>query len=320
MYERFDTVTLATGERAELGRVLGPDEGDPLGVAELLGHKGQAWEWHVTEALARPLDGLETRWYLARLDGRSVSNVMTVEHAGVGILGHVFTRPEHRRKGLCRAIFERLLPDFRDRGGLRLTLGTGYDSPPYWIYHGFGFRSVVPETGFMACPLVEDFAARWYAPGPTQVADLSWRHWPTLAQLFTDDPGQGLQALCFNAFGPTNIEGSFVSAWQGISAGQGAVARVLERESGAVVGFAALAPDARWQRKTWLLDLLLHPSAVDQGPDLLAALPFPDAPVQAWVPAVAAGRRAALEASGFGLAAELRRQLPDGGDVALYVR
>jgi len=79
------------------------------------------------------------------VDGIAVSNVMTVECAGAGILGHVFTREEHRRQGLCQAIFGVLQPHFRQRGGLRLTLDTGFDSPPYWIYHRHGFRRCCPS-------------------------------------------------------------------------------------------------------------------------------------------------------------------------------
>ncbi|HAA73566.1 TPA: hypothetical protein DCE37_00380 [Candidatus Latescibacteria bacterium] len=40
----------------------------------------------------------------------------------VGLFGHVFTKPEERRKGAANALME----DFRQRGGKALYLGTGY--------------------------------------------------------------------------------------------------------------------------------------------------------------------------------------------------
>ncbi|HLJ54190.1 MAG TPA: GNAT family N-acetyltransferase [Chthonomonadaceae bacterium] len=135
------------GEALTVEVVTAPDGEYAESIRDLLAHKGPEWELHIRAALDGETDALETRFYLGLLDGRPVANVMTVESLGIGILGHVFTRPEQRRKGICQAIFRRLLQDFGRRDGRVLLLGTGFESAAYWIYHSFGFRSL--NGGFM---------------------------------------------------------------------------------------------------------------------------------------------------------------------------
>ena len=142
MYKRFTTVQLKSGETMEIGVAVAPEPAMKEKMADLLRHKGGVWNWHVEKNMTERLDDLETRFHVGIIGGNPVSNVMTLEYKGVGILGHVFTRPEHRRKGACHAILTELMKDFRSRGGRLLHLGTGFDSPPYWIYHSFGFRGL----------------------------------------------------------------------------------------------------------------------------------------------------------------------------------
>ncbi|NUP98601.1 MAG: hypothetical protein HUU35_01970 [Armatimonadetes bacterium] len=320
MYQTLSNASLKTGETAEIGVLLAPDADDSHGVGALLGHKGDYWRWHVDEALARELDGIETRYYVALIGGRAVSNVMTVEHAGVGLLGHVFTLPEQRRKGLCQAIFEQLMPDLRARGVERLTLGTGYDSAPYWIYHRAGFRSVLPESGFMKIDLRDDFAPRWFAPGAVTPAAFTWRHWPTASQLFAEDIGQGLTLYGAGAFGAFNFEGLGLQLLKAIADGRPLQVWVLEKDNSAVVGLASLRPDDRWGGRVHLLDLVGHADFGAELPRLLEHLTWPAAKVQCYLPTAAEARCAAVEACGFQREGVLRRQLAGGGDVALYAR
>ena len=91
----------------QIGLVTAPEEAHMAGVEDLLGHKGGEWQEHIHAALAGETDSLETRFYLGLLGRDPVANIMTVESRGVGWLGHVYTRPEHRRKGICRAVMGR---------------------------------------------------------------------------------------------------------------------------------------------------------------------------------------------------------------------
>src|SRR6266511_2365019 len=148
MYTSLGAVTLKTGERMELGVVACPDPAHAAQIVSLLGHKGEPWQSHVEAAVREPLDGLQTLFYLGTLDGTAVTNVMIVgtrgadqQAGGCGILGHVYTVPEHRRKGAYSQLMAVQMEHTRRLGYRALTLGTDFETPPYWIYHSFGFRS-----------------------------------------------------------------------------------------------------------------------------------------------------------------------------------
>ena len=112
MYEKLDDVTLKTGEKVELGVVMGPDlEWADRIDADLLAHKGGVWQWGNEKVLRESLE-MEAYFYILHRDGTPFANVMNIEYKGVGILGHVYTRPEERQQGACAAIFRGLMPHF----------------------------------------------------------------------------------------------------------------------------------------------------------------------------------------------------------------
>src|SRR5438270_825842 len=113
MYERLDTTRLSNGIELELGLVTVPDALLSPSVKDLLAHKGPDWQKHISAALAGETGALETRFYVGIVDGRPAANVMTVERFGIGILGHVYTRPEFRRMGICRAVITHQMDHFR---------------------------------------------------------------------------------------------------------------------------------------------------------------------------------------------------------------
>lgn len=118
MYTPLAVKPLKTGEPLEIGVVLAPDETCAPLVKPLLGHKPGRFRWHI-DCSFEPgrIQGLEPRYYLGLLDHRPICNIMTAEYEGMGILGHVFTVPEHRRKGACNLVMAEQMQDFRQRGG-----------------------------------------------------------------------------------------------------------------------------------------------------------------------------------------------------------
>ena len=98
MYERLDMVRLKSGEEVELGVVIGPDLDWADRIDEdLLGHKGPTWRWGNRLVLTEAMD-LEAYFYILHRDGVPFASVMNIEYQGIGILGHVFTKPEDRRQ------------------------------------------------------------------------------------------------------------------------------------------------------------------------------------------------------------------------------
>jgi len=298
MYERLGEQTLQSGERLEIGVVTAPDETFAARIEDVLHHKGPEWRTHIHNTLRGETDQLETRFYLGLLDDQPVGNVMTVERHGVGIFGHVFTRPEHRRKGVCRAIMQRQMQHFRQRGGHVLILGTGFESPPYWIYHSFGFRSL--QGGFMRYAVEPDYAfeERWFAPGPAQVVAAAWRHWPLVAHLASVPGPEFLRSVAWKVYGIGNLEGPFVSFMHNRLHGEPVQAVMLETEPGAVAGCATLYPLPHWHN-VWLVDVFTHPNFTDRMADLIRGLPPPSGKLVAYADTEAADKAAALESCGF---------------------
>ena len=205
------------------------------------------------------------------------------------------------------------MEDFRERNGRVLTLGTGFDSPPYWIYHSFGF-----------CSIVEGSGAMWYWRQPDQVEALwqsaivgsappRWEHWPLVNLLCIQPHGDRLRHAARRLWGPRNFEGDFTQYKRDLDAeGSNILGRVLENEAGLVVGWASVEDDPVWGGVAALLDLFMHPAAWHAAADLLAALPLPSKPIFAYADHDSP-KNDLLRAHGFSQQASWPEWIPVGG-------
>ena len=324
MYNKLGEVLLKTEERMEVGVITAPDEQHAEEVKQFLGHKGGNWEWHIERCVTEVLDALETRFYVGKLDGHVITNIMTVEHEGVGILGHVFTFPNQRRKGACKGVMGYQMDDFRQRIGHALYLGTGYNSHPYYIYHSFGFESVYPESGFMKYYVDADFEEHYFASAPTQPKPVEWHDWPKITALSGIVGWDALRSLAWNVYGPTNMEGGFLSFKHDLeTADVYADAKLLMTSDGAIVGWATVSRDERWRPATAVLDLFFHPNFADDVPTLLSAVDFPESKVQCYVDSSAKKKASVLEKAGFTCEGQFKDQFTYGEqpyDVLVFAR
>jgi Acetyltransferase (GNAT) domain len=326
MYTRLGEEELKTGERMEVGVVAGPDAAWRDRVAPFLGHKGSDWQAHIVRALEGPLDGLETLFYVGTLEGEIIAQVMIVGSAGAGILGHVFTRPDQRRKGAYQLLMAHQMRDVAARGYRVLTLGTGFDSPPYWIYHGFGFRSLVEGSGQMKWLAHPEAEAELYRPRPTRVRELRWGDWGALGLLAVQPLAPGEEwprSVAMGCLGPGNLEGPFIGFQLRREREPRARAQALVTEEDLAVGWASVMPDNRWFGQTMALDAHVHPAFAGGLDALVDALDWPDADVVAYVRAGAPGKAAALRRHRFQPVATLPRWLTvagERGDLELWRR
>jgi GNAT superfamily N-acetyltransferase len=330
MYTRLGEATLKTDEQIELGVVLGPDADWAERINALLSHKPSEYRYHIGEALLRPLDELETRFYVGHLDGRPITHVMIVGARGAGILGHVYTVPEWRRRGAYQVLMEAQMRDTAAAGYRILTLGTGYDTPPYWIYYRFGFRSIAPGSGAMRWLATPDAEEQYLAPAPVLVRELRWSDWGALnvTAMHAPPPDDELpRSLVLQLKGQGNAEGSFAALRQRMerrpAPPPGIQARVLVSATGAVPGWAILAPDPRWFGDVWLLDLYALPAFWDRAGELVAGFTWPDAPVAAYSTNPAGPRARLLQSLGFVQGSVLPGWLHLGDtrrDVTMWVR
>ncbi len=199
MYQRLGDATLKNGETVEIGVITTPMSEFGERLKKLLGHKGWEWVWQVGLSVEGKTDALENRFYVARRGEAFVSNVCTFEQQGVGILGHVWTPEAERRKGLCNAIFEKLMADFRARKGKLMLLGTGYDTPPYHIYQKFAFTGFYEGSGLMRFSDDAKFERKYFAAAPTRIVEPTWAEWPLVNALFAE-PEEYVKSFAWGKF------------------------------------------------------------------------------------------------------------------------
>ena len=324
MYDKLGEVILKTEERMEVGVITAPDVPHAEEMKQFLGHKPGNYKWHIERCVTEVLDALETRFYVGKLDGHVITNIMTVEYEGVGILGHVFTLPQQRRKGAAKGTMAYQMEDFRQRAGTALYLGTGYNSHPYYIYHSFGFESVFPESGFMKYHVNEDFEARYFTRTPAHPKPVEWHDWPKVTALSGIVGWDTLRSLKWGVYGPTNLEGGFLSFKHDLETEDAYNdAKLLISSGGAIVGWATVGRDARWQPATAVLDLFFHPNFADDVPALLSAVAFPESKVQCYVDSGAEKKAEVLETVGFTCEGRFKDQFTYSGqhyDVLVFAR
>jgi GNAT superfamily N-acetyltransferase len=330
MYTYLGSVTLGSGEQMELGCVRCPDPSWGAQVQPLLGHKSRESREHFAAAFEGPLAELDTRFYIGTIGGLAVTNAMIVgahrRGTGAGILGHVYTRPEHRRKGAYAALMAAQMAHVRADGYRILTLSTGFETPPYWIYHRFGFRSVDGVSGKMKWLAEPDAEADWLRPGPpgtATVRPLRWDDWGPL-NVLAFQPLAGDEELprsvVFGLKGQGNLEGSFQVLQRAIRLAAPITALALESARGATVGWAIIQPDALAFGDGWLLDLYVHPAHRADASRLLDGLPWPrGGRVTAYSTLPDGYRAALLAAHGFAVEATLPEWLAHAGQAGRRV-
>lgn len=302
MIHPLDQALLRTGERLDISVICAPEPGCGPEILTLLGHKGYAYQEHLRRALEGPLDFLQTRFYVGRITGEVVAQVMVVGDRGAGILGHVYTRPEHRRKGICRELFSRLIPDTEQAGFRVLCLGTGYDTPPYWIYHAFGFRPVAEQSGLMKRVTEPEAEGELLKPAPARIRSLRWDDWGYADLLAMAPVGEDEclpRSALWGIAGQGSAEGPFVTFQVRKEGEARAQALVAETATGATVGWALLCPDPRWFGGASTVDLHAHPDHTPCLAELAAGLRMPDEPVVALLSRGDGARAAACAALGL---------------------
>ncbi len=324
MYQILGETTLKTDEVMEVGVINAPDQPHAEEIKKILGHKPQFFDWHIEQCVTESLDELETRFYVGKLNGHIITNIMTVEHAGIGILGHVYTLPNQRRKGACKGTMTFQMEDFRQRHGRALYLGTGYNGHPYRIYHSFGFESVMPESGFMKYHVNDDFEETYFAPTTAHPKDVEWHDWPKLTTLSAIVDWDILRSLSWNVYGPTNLEGGFLTFKHTLETSDVLDdAKFLATQDGTIVGWATVNRDSRWRHNIALLDLFFHPNFVDAVPLLLSSLKFPGLKVQCYIDSTAEKKAEVLEHAGFSCEGKFKNHIEYQGkkyDVLVFRR
>lgn len=271
MFRDLGCVELRTGERVGAGVVHAPDEAWAERIEPLLAHKGDPWSWQNSEIL-RCETGVDARFYVLHRDGKPFANILTAVVNGAGLLGHVWTMPEDRRKGAIALLMPLLLDDFCASGGKALHLGTSYDSTPYHIYRRYGFEAIEPMSGYMTryTESKAKFEASYFGDGPRETGSVAWCDWPTLPFLFLDDTPTVVRCVPIGIVGRVSSEAGVLPILR--NSGHALVLR--QQATGAALGFAIRTPDPLWP-ETVVADVYCRPEEWHHGPALIEALELP---------------------------------------------
>lgn len=235
------TVEPMPGVRLELRVARDLSGADGPAVRELLGHKGQPWMAHVEDFIARGRDGavegLEWRIHLAERDGRPVASVCTWENAGVGLLGHVYTRPEARRQGIARALLSWTLHELRTRGAKAMALNCDADSHQASLYRAIGFEPVPGAVGAMVQRFAPPDAEATHS---LRVAPFAWGDWPHLNLFMLRPDLPRVRWAAAGLEGPSSVEHALLAQVFAAAGREPARISILKTESGPVRGFACV--------------------------------------------------------------------------------
>jgi GNAT superfamily N-acetyltransferase len=292
VFEPLGQATLATGERMELARVVGPDGAWAPRLGALLGHKPGVYRYHIEASLREPLGDLETAFYLGLVDGEPIAVAMVAGAHGAGVLGHVYTVPAWRRRGAARALHVVLAEDVARRGYQFLSLGTDPRGPARRIYEAIGFRAVAPDRGDMVWVRQDAVPP----DGPWSVGPLGWADWGWVSEAALAPPAAGEElprSLLFRVGDRAHVEAAFVEAMR-----RGGSVRVLRRGPRAV-GWLALVPDAARALGATAVDLYVRPGWEEGAPRLTDGFPWPPGPLLAAWSGGPGYRARALAAAGF---------------------
>jgi GNAT superfamily N-acetyltransferase len=316
MYTSLGSARIKSGEVMEIGVIQAPDPLWTDRLSAFLNHKGPDWVPQVEAALNGPLDTLKSLFFIGQIDGRLACHTVVSGDRRVGILGHVYTRPEDRRKGAIKVLLEHLLAYCVDRFDV-LTLMTEFDSPAYRIYHDLGFRGMSQTSDEML--LQSNGKPLPFEAAPTTILPLGWGDWAFL-NLIAYQPERGDQlprSPLLGLKGLGHVEDSFIRFQ--MRREPGVQANALISEKGATVGWTILAPDQHWFGGVLELDLYVHPNFIDDLPKLAASIDMPSQKVVTYITDLDTPRARALTDIGFTNVARLPEFLESDGVHDLYV-
>jgi len=245
----------------------------------------------------------------------------------VGTLGHVYTRPEWRGKGVCHALMEAATENFKGHGGEAMFLSAG-NPEAIRIYERFGFRKYNPpegEGGIYRWLAARDFEERYFAyMGKPEIREANWGDLPRFEALYNCPHPWLLRDYSLGVFRDTPFEAQFLQMMQDAESEWGTML-VMSTRQNHVVGAARIVPGrSRWEEHVATLEFFVHPNYFVDMPELLsaaveAARDLCDI-LRSFAPECDRERHSPLQELGFEMTAVLENQYRmDGRDIDLLV-
>jgi len=294
------------GRPVQIGVVVNPDDETIPKILELLAHKGEIFLWQVKKLYGSEAGATESRLFVAKRGSGIVSTAMLAEYSGIAILGHVFTAPEERRKGISSILLKLLLDDFKKRRGRIITLYTDYGGHSYRYYQKHGLIGL-EETGIMYFPeTAPEIRKKIYSPVEAAIRSARWEDYPVITDMALDAGEFPIKVFATEAVGRPYFESHFLYLAQNREKDpRNCRIKVLARSSNDFpVGLACTMPDKTRPEGTYCLDCFVYPGYEDYLEELMASVALPS-PVVAYAESDNVLKKGALEKLGFRIEGEL---------------
>lgn len=296
MWSKMGEILLKTGETMQILMVKAPDRRYERRIVSFLSYGNELWRWHLNLAVRGELDGLEARFYLGLLKGRIISNVSTWEHGSIGMVAHLFTAGNHRRKGACTALMKAQIQDFLSRGG-KVLIG-GFRPSSYPIAKSLGFRSIIDNSEVMHYYLYSSLDREYFQAKKVFCRDSMWKDWPGISLLFGVKKGWCLRSMKHKVYGAFDYEDYFLEDMRERFMGL-CISKVLVTEKENIVGYATLTSKHHGNGSFYLLDFFIHPAVASCADTMLDAMDFPHGKVRCYVESRCQEKRDMLLKRGF---------------------
>ncbi len=238
----------------------------------------------------RVMNGKLARWNLDRffvgeIDGKAVANIVYSvprDTKDVGALGMVFTKLEHRRKGIASFLMEAAIRTFEEEGGLAMYLATANPAARE-MYAKFGFTPYLSRfTPYLSNRVTvmrylvagrEEFDSTYFTyDGKALVREADWGDLPRIARLYANPkhawlikPGAESISILRNS------QIDFAKEIAEAEKGKGRLF-VLENPRRRVVGVSFLTElNSRYEQRVKMMDFRIVPDYFRQSGDLLRA-------------------------------------------------
>lgn len=252
---------------------------DGMGLVSLLWHKGSPWVEDIRRRVEGEMGGADDHFFVALCEGQMVATswyTVSESDPKLGLIGHIYTQPEYRRRGISLRLVQAAMADFLERGGqvMQLFTSTPYTVPLYerLDYENLHASRVYHETDwYMRYPAgCGDLVASWFGPSPCRIRPLAGGDLPQYSLLYNLEHVSVLKdwAQCIGM--GLEAEFAMINSLQRMSKGE-SVCLALENDQ-TVVGIASLmrAPFPHHSHVA-AVDFYVHPEFASKTAKLLDA-------------------------------------------------
>ncbi len=246
-------------------------------VLSLLWHKGSPWLGDVKNRLDGQYADSRDHFFVACNGDQLAAHVwynVSATDPRLGVLGHVYTRPEDRRRGLASRLLRAAMDHFVECGGKVMQLNTSNaDTLP--LYQKLGYATLFADAALHAMDWHLRWPAEsseliepWFAPGAGTVRPLGPKDLPQYCLLYNAEYGTHLKNFVDGVGTGVESEFAFIGLIEKIAQRQ-ATCFVLENDQ-TIVGIASLAGSgATHQSHIGTLDVYVHPNYRPRAGELL---------------------------------------------------